>query len=81
MSYETTPTEYVVWSPPCTGGNEAHDVLDGSSIVKTVGSVLEGAGSGAPLARGEGPRLSTKLLDWVLGPRVGFPLRSGTNED
>jgi hypothetical protein len=40
-----------------------------------------GAESGAPLARGEGPRLSTELLDVVLGPRVGFPLRRGTNED
>jgi hypothetical protein len=70
-----------VWLPPCTGGNEAHDVLDGSSIVKMVESVLEGARSGAPLACGEVPRLSIELLDWVLGPRVGFPLRSDTNDD
>jgi hypothetical protein len=27
------------------------------------GERLKGAGSGAPLARGEGPRLSTELLD------------------
>jgi hypothetical protein len=36
-----------------------------------------GFGSGAPLAHGEGPWLSTEVLD----PRVGFPLRRGTNED
>jgi hypothetical protein len=31
--------------------------------------------------RGEGPRLSTELPVPVIGPRVGFPLRRGTNED
>jgi hypothetical protein len=40
-----------------------------------------GAGSGAPLARGEGQRLSTELLDRGACPRMGFPLRRGTNED
>jgi hypothetical protein len=40
-----------------------------------------GAGSGAPLARGEGPRLSTELLDRGAWPHVGFHLRRGTNED
>jgi hypothetical protein len=40
-----------------------------------------GTGSGAPLARGEGPWLSTKLLDRGACPRMGFPLRRGTNED
>jgi hypothetical protein len=39
-----------------------------------------GAGSGAPLARGEGPRLSTELPDRGAWPHVGFPLRRGTNE-
>jgi hypothetical protein len=46
-----------------------------------VGSVREEAGSEAPLARGEDPRLSTELLDQVLDPHVGFPLRRGTIED
>jgi hypothetical protein len=49
--------------------------------VKTAGSVREEAGSGAPLAREEGLRLSTELLDRVLGPRVGFPLHRDTNEN
>jgi hypothetical protein len=35
------------------------------------GERLRGVGSGAPLARGECPRLSTEAL----GPRVGVPLR------
>jgi hypothetical protein len=48
--------------PLCAGGNEAHDVSAGSSIVKTVGSVREEAESRPPLARGEGPRLSMELL-------------------
>jgi hypothetical protein len=33
-----------------------------------------GAGSGAPLARGEGPRLSTELLDRGAWPSCGLPL-------
>jgi hypothetical protein len=32
-----------------------------------------GAGSGAPLARGEGPRLSTELLDRGAWPSRGLP--------
>jgi hypothetical protein len=32
-----------------------------------------GAGSGAPLARGEGPRLSTELLDRGAWPLHGLP--------
>jgi hypothetical protein len=32
-----------------------------------------GAGSGAPLARGEGPRLSTELLDLGAWPSRGLP--------
>jgi hypothetical protein len=72
-------TELVSQSPPCTGGNEAHDVLVGSSIVETVGSIR--AGSGAPLARGEGSWLSTELLHRGALPRVGYPLRGGTTED
>jgi hypothetical protein len=71
----------VVWPPPCTGGNEAHDVSAKSSIAKTTESIREEAESEAPLARGEGPWLSTELLDWVLSPRVAFPLRRVTNED
>ena len=61
----------VVWPPPCTGGNKARDILAGSLIVKTAGSIQErlaGRHIGDPLARGEGPRLSTELPDRELGP-------------
>ena len=62
---------FVVWPPLCTGGNKAHDVLAGSLIVKTAGSIRErlaGRHVGDPLARGEGLRLSTELPDRELGP-------------
>jgi hypothetical protein len=80
-SCETTPTIFVVWPPPCIGGNKVYDISAESLIVKTTGSVREEAGSGAPLTRGEGPRLSTELPVQVLGPHVGFPFRRGTNKD
>ena len=56
----------VVWLPPCTGGNKAHDVSTGSLIVKTVGSIQErlaGRHIEDPLARGEGLRLFMELPD------------------
>jgi hypothetical protein len=62
-----------VWLPPCTGGNEAHDVLVESSIVKTAGSVQEEARSGAPVEQGDGPRLSTELLVRGAWPSCGLP--------
>ena len=37
------------------------------------GERLRGAGSGAPLARGEGPRLSTESLDRGARPSRGLP--------
>ena len=46
-----------------------------SLIVKTVGSIRErlaGRHVGDPLARGEGPRLSTELPDRKLGPCEGL---------
>ena len=73
----------MVWPPPCTGGNKARDVLAGSLIVKMAGSIRErlaGRHVGDPLARGEGPRLSTELPDRELGPCEGF-LARGSNED
>jgi hypothetical protein len=63
----------VVRPPTCTGENEARGVLARSSIVNTVGSVREEAGSRAPLARGEGSRLSTKLLVYGAWPSRGLP--------
>jgi hypothetical protein len=74
-------TAFVSRPPPCTGGNEAHSVSAGSSIVETAGSVREEPEAEHHLcvekARGSLWSYSTK----VLGPRVGFPLRRGTNED
>ena len=82
-SCEITPTAFVVWPPPCTRGNKARGVSVGSLIVKTAGSIQERLAErhiGDPLARGEGPRLSTELLDRELGPCEGF-LARGSNKD
>ena len=57
-SYEITPTTFVVWPPPCTGGNKAHGVSAESLIVKMAGSIWErlaGRHVRDPLARREGP--------------------------
>jgi hypothetical protein len=74
-------TVFVSQPPPCTEGNEACGVLAGSSIVETAGSVREEPEAEHHLrvekARGSLRSYSTK----VLGPRVGFPLPKGTNED
>ena len=64
-------------------GNKARGGSAGSLIVKTAGSIRErlaGRHVGDPLARGEGPRLSTELPDRELGPCEGF-LARGSNED
>ena len=65
----------MVWPPPCTGENKARGVLVEILIVKTAGSIrkrLAGRHVGDPLARGEGPRLSTDLPDQELGPCEGL---------
>jgi hypothetical protein len=67
--------------PPCIGGDEARGVSAGSSIVQTAGSVQEESEAEHHLrvekARGSLRSYSTE----VLGPREGFPLHRGTNED
>jgi hypothetical protein len=70
-SCETVTTEFVSWPPPCTGGNEAHDILAESSIVETAGSVREE--SEVEHACGEGPRLFMELLDQGAWPSHGLP--------
>jgi hypothetical protein len=74
-------TEFVSWPPPCTKVNDAHDVSVRSSIVETAGSVREEPEVEHHLrvekARGSLRSYSTE----VLGPRVGYPLYRGTNED
>jgi hypothetical protein len=74
-------TAFVSRPPPCTGGNEARGVSAGSSIVETARSIR-----GEPKAehhlRVEKARSSLRSYSIVvLGPRVDFPLRRGTNED
>jgi hypothetical protein len=63
------------------GGNEARGILAGSSIVETTGSVREEREAVHHL-RVEKARDSLRSYSTeVLGPRVGLPLRRGTNED
>ena len=82
-SCEIAPTAFVVRPPPCTEGNKTCDVSAESLIVKTAESIRErlaGRHIGDPLARGEGPRLSTELPDRELGPCEGF-LARGSSKD
>jgi hypothetical protein len=74
-------TVFVSRLPPCTGGNEARDVSAESSIVETAGNVQEEPEAEHHL---HVEKAHTSLLSYsteVLGPRVGFTLRRGTNED
>jgi hypothetical protein len=64
---------FVSRPPPCTGGNEARDVFGWKLDNGDGGEHPSGAGSGAPLARGECPRLSTELLDHGAWPSRGLP--------
>jgi hypothetical protein len=59
--------------PPCTGGNEARDVFSRKLDSGDRGERPRGAGSGAPLACGEGRWLSTELLDHGAWPSRGLP--------
>jgi hypothetical protein len=74
-------TEFVSRSPPYTRGNEARGVSAGSSLVETAGSVREEPKVEHHL-RVEKARDSLRSYSTVvIGPRVVFPLRRGTNED
>jgi hypothetical protein len=57
----------------CTGGNEACGVFSRKLDSGDGGERPRGAGCGAPLARGEGPRLSMELLDRDAWPSRGLP--------
>jgi hypothetical protein len=74
-------TEFVSWPPPCIGGNEARGVLAGSSLVETVGSVREDPEAEQHLRVEKACSSLRSYSTKVLGPRVGFPLHRGTNED
>ena len=72
-SCETVTTAFVPRPPPCTGGNEARGVFNWKLDSGDGGEHPRGAGSGAPLAHGEGSRLSTELLDRGAWPSRGLP--------
>jgi hypothetical protein len=78
-SYDTVTTVFVFVSrpPPCTGGKEARDVFGRKLDSGYGGERPRGAGSEAPLARGECPWLSTELLDQGAWPSRGLPLAQG----
>jgi hypothetical protein len=68
-------------TPPCTGGNEACGISTGSSVVETTWSVREEPEVKHHL-RVEKARDSLRSYSTVvLGPRVGYPLRRGTNKN
>jgi hypothetical protein len=73
-SCETVTTVFVSRPPPCTGGNEAHGLFGQKLDSGDGGERPRGAGSGAPLARGEGLRLSTELLEQGAWPSHGLPI-------
>jgi hypothetical protein len=72
-SCETVTTAFVSRPPPCTGGNEARSIFGRKLDSADSGERPRGAGSGAPLARGEGSRVSTELLDRDGWPSRGLP--------
>jgi hypothetical protein len=63
------------------GGNEARGVSAGSSIVETAGSIREELEAEHHLRVEKACGSLWSYSTEVLGPRVGFPLRRGTNED
>jgi hypothetical protein len=80
-SCETVTTEFVSQPLLCTGGNKAHDVSSGSSIVETTGSIREEPEAEHHL-RVEKARCSLwSYSTIVLGTHVGYPLCRGTNKD
>jgi hypothetical protein len=64
---------FVSRPPPCTGGNKARGVFGRKLDSGDDGERPRGAGSGAPLARAEGPWLPTELLDRGAWPSHGLP--------
>jgi hypothetical protein len=74
-------TAFVSRPSSCTGGNEARGVSAGSSIVETAGSVREEPEAEHHLHVEKACGSLQSYATEVLGPRVGFPLRRGTNED
>jgi hypothetical protein len=80
-SRETVTTEFVSRALLCTRGNEARGILAGSSIVETSGSVREESEAEHHLCVDKARGSLRSYTTVVLGPRVGYPLCRGTNED
>jgi hypothetical protein len=74
-------TEFVSRPPPCTEGNEAHGISAGSSIVEMTGSVREEPEAEHHLCMEKARSSLRSYSTVVLGPRVGYSLLRGTNED
>jgi hypothetical protein len=74
-------TEFVSRTPPCTEGNETCGALARISIVETAGSVLEEQKAEHHLRVEKVCGSLWSYSTVVLGPRVGYPLLRGTNED
>jgi hypothetical protein len=74
-------TAFVSRPPSCTGGNEARGVSAESSIVETARSVQEEPEAEHHLRVEKACGSLRSYSAVVLGPRVGFPLRRGINED
>jgi hypothetical protein len=81
VSYETVTTAFVSRPPPCIGGNEARGVSAGRLIVETTGSIREEPEVEHHLCVEKARDSLWSYSTEVLGPRVGFPLCRGTNED
>jgi hypothetical protein len=72
-SCETVTTAFVSWPPLCTKRKRGPQHFGRKLDCGDGGEYPRGAGSGAPLARGEGPWLSTELLDRGAWPSRGLP--------
>jgi hypothetical protein len=80
-SCETASTTFVVRPLSCTGGIEAHDDSTKGSIVETSGSIREESEAEHSLRVEKVHDSVRSYLTVVLGTRVDYPLRRGTNED
>jgi hypothetical protein len=74
-------TKFVSRPPPGTKENEARGVSAGSSIVETARSIREELEAENHLRVEKDCGSLRSYSTVVLGPRVDFPLRRGTNED
>jgi hypothetical protein len=72
---------FVSRPPPCAGGNEARSVSAGSLIVEMAESVREELEAEHHLRVEKDCDSIRSYSTEVLGPRMGFPLCWGTNED